>query len=97
MCHYYIVYRRAFVYRSIYILTLDLAHLGSSIRNNPVQNKLMNGEDPINNNHAQTAGLGVRLATSSSSRDPSPSDEDMDGEVEILGFKMPTEERVRKR
>jgi hypothetical protein len=62
-----------------------------------VQNKLMNGEDPINNNHAQTAGLGVRLATSSSSRDPSPSDEDMDGEVEILGFKMPTEERVRKR
>nr|AHH92925.1 opaque-2-1 protein [Zea mays] len=71
---------------------------GSSIRNNPVQNKLMNGEDPINNNHAQTAGgLGVRLATSSSSRDPSPSDEDMDGEVEILGFKMPTEERVRKR
>nr|AHH92926.1 opaque-2-2 protein [Zea mays] len=71
---------------------------GSSIRNNPVQNKLMNGEDPINNNHAQTAGgLVVRLATSSSSRDPSPSDEDMDGEVEILGFKMPTEERVRKR
>lgn len=63
-----------------------------------MQNKLMNSEDPINNNHAQTAGgLVVRLATSSSSRDPSPSDEDMDGEVEILGFKMPTEERVRKR
>ncbi|CAD6226481.1 unnamed protein product [Miscanthus lutarioriparius] len=62
---------------------------------NLVQNKL-NGEDPTNN-HAQNADLRVRLATSSSSRDPSPSDEDIDGEVEILGFKMPTEERVRKR
>jgi hypothetical protein len=70
----------------------SLAHLGSK---NLVQNKL-NGEDPIND-HAQNADLRVRLATSSSSRDPSPSDEDMDGEVEILGFKMPTEERVRKR
>jgi hypothetical protein len=60
-----------------------------------VQTKL-NGEDLINN-HAQNADLHVRLTTSSSSRDPSPSDEDMDGEVEILGFKMPTEERVRKR
>ncbi|KXG34539.2 hypothetical protein SORBI_3002G055000, partial [Sorghum bicolor] len=56
----------------------------------------LNGEDLINN-HAQNADLHVRLTTSSSSRDPSPSDEDMDGEVEILGFKMPTEERVRKR
>jgi len=64
----------------------SLAHLGSK---NLVQNKL-NGEDPIND-------LRVRLATSSSSRHPSPSDEDMDGEVEILGFKMPTEERMRKR
>ena len=71
----------------------SLADLGSK---NLVQNKLNNGEDPIND-HAQNADLRVRLATSSSSRDPSPSDEDMDGEVEILGFKMPTEERVRKR
>ncbi|EER95953.1 hypothetical protein BDA96_02G054900 [Sorghum bicolor] len=62
---------------------------------NLVQNKL-NSADPTNN-HAQNADLRVRFATSSSSRDPSPSDEDMDGEVEILGFKMPTEERVRKR
>lgn len=54
-----------------------------------------NGEDPIN--HAQNTDLRVRLASSSSSVDPSLSDEGMEGEVEILGFRIPNEERVRKR
>jgi hypothetical protein len=76
-----------------YFFHSSLTHLAGS--KNLVQNKL-NSADPTNN-HAQNADLRVRFATSSSSRDPSPSDEDMDGEVEILGFKMPTEERVRKR
>ncbi|OEL13158.1 Regulatory protein opaque-2 [Dichanthelium oligosanthes] len=62
---------------------------------NPVQNK-SNGEVPIN--RVQNAYIPARLATCSSSREVSPSDDDdMDGEVEILGFTMPTEEKVRKR
>nr|pir Opaque-2-related protein - sorghum [Sorghum bicolor] len=55
------------------------------------------GVNSEGSNNENGGDLHVRLTTSSSSRDPSPSDEDMDGEVEILGFKMPTEERVRKR
>ncbi|CAN6203187.1 unnamed protein product [Urochloa humidicola] len=62
----------------------------------PVQNKWFSGEGPIN--RVRNAYIrATRLATCSSSRDPSPSDDDMDGEVEILGFKLPTEEKVRKR
>ncbi|CAL5066784.1 unnamed protein product [Urochloa decumbens] len=62
----------------------------------PVQNKWFSGEGPIN--RVRNACIrATRLATCSSSRDPSPSDDDMDGEVEILGFKLPTEEKVRKR
>ena len=62
---------------------------------NPVQNK-SSGEGPIN--RVRNAYIRARFATSSSSREPSPSDDDdMDGEVEILGFKLPTEEKVRKR
>ncbi|CAL5078695.1 unnamed protein product [Urochloa decumbens] len=62
----------------------------------PVQNKWFSGEGPIN--RVRNACMrATRLATCSSSRDPSPSDDDMDGEVEILGFKLPTEEKVRKR
>ncbi|KAG2632078.1 regulatory protein opaque-2-like [Panicum virgatum] len=62
---------------------------------NPVQNK-SSGEGPIN--RVRNAYIRARFATSSSSREPSPSDDDdMDGEVEILGFNVPTEEKVRKR
>ncbi|PAN09823.1 hypothetical protein PAHAL_2G052200 [Panicum hallii] len=62
---------------------------------NPVQNK-SNGEGPIN--RVRNAYIRARFATRSSSREPSPSDDDdMDGEVEILGFNLPTEEKVRKR
>ena len=63
-----------------------------------MQNKSTSGEEgPIN--RVQNAYIRARFAaTCSSSREPSPSDEDdMDGEVEILGFKLPTEEKVRKR
>ncbi|KAJ1288020.1 hypothetical protein BS78_02G056300 [Paspalum vaginatum] len=45
----------------------------------------------------QNEDISGRLPTSSSSREPSPSDDDMNGELEILGFKMPTEDKVRKR
>nr|CAB3452131.1 unnamed protein product [Digitaria exilis] len=63
---------------------------------NLMKNKSM-VEGPIN--HARDAYIRARLATCSSSRDPSPSDDDddMDGEVEILGFRMPTEEKMRRR
>ena len=63
-----------------------------------MENKSTSGEEgPIN--RVQNAYIRARFAaTCSSSREPSPSDEDdMDGEVEILGFKLPTEEKVRKR
>ena len=63
-----------------------------------MENKSTSGEEgPIN--LVQNAYIRARFAaTCSSSREPSPSDEDdMDGEVEILGFKLPTEEKVRKR
>ncbi|CAN6213320.1 unnamed protein product [Urochloa humidicola] len=62
-----------------------------------VQNKWFTGEGPIN--RVRNAYIrATRLATCSSSRDPSPSDDDdMEGEVEILGIKMPTEEKMRKR
>ncbi|WVZ62147.1 hypothetical protein U9M48_011927, partial [Paspalum notatum var. saurae] len=66
---------------------------GGSCRN-LMQNKF-NCEGPIN--RVQNEDLSVRLPTSSSSREPSPSDDDMNGELEILGFKMPTEDKVRKR
>ncbi|RLN35711.1 regulatory protein opaque-2-like [Panicum miliaceum] len=63
---------------------------------NLVQNKSSIGEGPIN--RVRNAYIRARFATCSSSREPSPSDDDdMDGEVEILGFKLPTEEKVRKR
>ncbi|CAN6181489.1 unnamed protein product [Urochloa humidicola] len=62
----------------------------------PVQNKWFTGEGTIN--CVRNAYIrATRLATCSSSRDPSPSDDDMDGDVEILGIKMPTEEKMRKR
>ena len=63
-----------------------------------MENKSTSGEEgPIN--RVQNAYIRARFAaTCSSSREPSPSDDDdMDGEVEILGFKLPTEEKVRKR
>ena len=62
-----------------------------------MQNKSTSGEEgPIN--RVQNAYIRARFAASSSSTEPSPSDDDdMDGEVEILGFKLPTEEKVRKR
>ena len=63
-----------------------------------MENKSTSGEEgPIN--RVQNAYIRARFAaTCSSSREPSPSDEDdMDGEVEILGFKLPTEEKERKR
>ena len=63
-----------------------------------MENKSTSGEEgPIN--RVQNAYIRARFAaTCSSSREPSPSDDDdMDGEVEILGFNVPTEEKVRKR
>lgn len=61
-----------------------------------MQNMLSISDSPIK--RVRNTYSRARLASSSSSRDPSPSDDDdMDGEVEILGFNMPTEEKMRKR
>lgn len=74
---------------------LAFGHISGNVV--PVQNKLAGGASGVSGPHLlQNADALVKQAASSSSREQSE-DDDMEGEDEITGNAIPTDQRLRRR